>query len=385
MQLVERGEVAVTDPVEDYLPYLSEAPGEPITVRDLLSHTSGLPAHPTGPLYSEAEGLGHLEVPLSSRADFRRLVEGSLDRRVTDRETLFYYNAGYTMLGFLVESVTGQPVGDYVTEHLLVPLGMERSTFERAEFEAADDRMRPYVTEDGSSVPSAVPFDEFLRAPGGLVSSATEMTTWLRALAGGGAVDGVRVLEPDSVAAMTTPVGTFQMFFDGSTIEYGYGLTVQSFLGDRLVGHGGSIGVSNAVFGYLEDAAVGIVVLCGTRPEAHVLSLGMALLAILQGRDPERVVPHYRLVSTLERATGSYEPYPNVGEVTVERDGGDLRVTRDLGFGADETVFTPTRIDEDVLVCRTLGVDGTEREARFEFDEEEVRLFEARDLFRKSG
>ena len=111
---------------------------------------------------------------------------------------------------------------------------MARSTFDEDEFEAETDRMGPYVKAEESSTHSAVPFGEFLHAPWGLPRSVTEMTTWLRALAGG-AVEGVRVLDPDSVAAMTTPVGTFHTVFDGSTIEYGAGLTVQSVLGDRLV------------------------------------------------------------------------------------------------------------------------------------------------------
>ncbi len=95
MQLVEGDQVGLDDPLEGYVPHLADAPGEPIAVEELLTYTSGMPDDGVaGPLMARRLGTGG-EVPLSSEADFRRHVQGSIDRRVTDHETFLYYNSGY--------------------------------------------------------------------------------------------------------------------------------------------------------------------------------------------------------------------------------------------------------------------------------------------------
>ncbi len=423
LQLAAAGEVALDDPVNDYLPHLEDAPGEPVTVHELLAHTSGLPGDGSaGPLITRPLGLGHIEVPMSSPDDFRRHVEGSLDRRVTDRETFFYYNSGYTMLGLLVEAVTGESFADYVEAELLDPLGMERATFSKAEFEACEDRITPYVKDDDESTPSGFPFDPLIHAPGGLVAPVSEMATWVRTLAGGGVVggsdggsgggdggasdgngdgssdggaaggsddgaggDGTRVLPAERVAQMTTPDGAFGTYLDGTEVGYGYGLMVEAFLGDRLVGHGGSIAVSNAWFGYLEESGLGVAVACTTSPEAHPMAVGPAVLALLSGADPEDAVPHYRLVAALERATGEYGSYRGIGGATVERVGGMLRLEQQSGLGGQELLLSPESVGDDLLVCTTTMASGFEREVRFEFGDEGVDLFFERARLSKGG
>lgn len=383
MQLDQQGDLSIEDSVDNFLPHLIEAPGEPITIRELLTHTSGLPADLSSPIFPHPDGIGHLKVPLSSRADFRRHIQGTIDRRVTDRDTFFYYNAGYTMLGQIVEKVSGQPIAEYVDEHLLSPLGMERSTFFKDEFEAIDDRMESYVNQDGSSTPSKFPFGEFIHASGGLISSVDEMATWLQTFIGQGTFQGNTILASPSVEEMTTAVAKYRTYFTGRVIEYGYGLTIEKFLGDQLVGHGGAIGVSNAYFGYLENAELGVIIACSTEPEAHVRAVGMAILAILRGEEPEDVVPHYKLISTLDRACGKYSGYSDIAEVTVERSGGDLSIEKDYGFGTEESLLKPKRIDDRRLICTRVDINAFEQEVRFEFNADDVALFVDRTRYSK--
>lgn len=385
MQLVERGDLSVSDPVADYLPYLADAPGDPITVRELLTHTSGMPADGSGgPLITRAMGGGHAEVPLSSRADFRRHVRGSLDRRVTDRETFYYYNSGYTMLSQVVEAVTDRAFAAYVEEEVLAPLGMERSTFSREAFGAEDDRMTPYHKEEGEAVESGFPFDPLIHGPGGLVSSAREMADYLRAYLGDGAADRERVVSPGSLDEMTTPEGAFGTYFDGREMGYGYGLMVEEFLDDTMVGHGGSVGVSSAWFGYLDDAGLGVALLCTTGPRVHPMVAGRAVLAILRDEDSHEVVPQLRLTRTLETVTGEYSTYRDIGSATVERVGGSLRFEASFGFGGQELLFTPVSVEDGLLTCSTTMVDGLRREARFEIGDG-VTLFFERDRYEKDG
>jgi len=384
MQLVEAGDLSVGDPVNDYIPHLEDAPGEPITVHELLTHTSGIPDDASAvPLATRPLGAGHIEVPLSSDGDFRRHVEGSVGARVTDRETFFYYNSGYTMLGKIVEDVTGRPYADYVADEILRPLGMERSTFSRDAFEADGDTMTPYIKTEGSSTEVGFPFDPLTEAPGGLLSSAVEMGAYLRMYLNGGGLDGETVLSAEGIDRMTTPAITSGEYFDGRDDQYAYGLSVEEFLDDRLVGHGGAIVVSNSWFGYLEDAEVGVAVSCTTTPETLPSEVGKAVLALLQGETPGETVPHYRLVDALDAVAGEYSSYRDVITATVERDGGGLQFTQDSGLGGQELQLTPETLEDDRLICTGVIGNGQTYEVRFELDGDDVTCFFSRTRFEK--
>ena len=385
MQLAEDDALSIQDPVSEYIPHLDDAPGDPVTIRELLTHTSGMPSDGmAGPLITRPLGLGHVEVPLSSDDDFRRHVQGAADRRVTDRETFFYYNGGYTMLGKIVEAVTGDSYAEYVTEHVLDPLGMARSTFDREDFEDDDDAMTPYVKQDESSTPTDFPFDDLIHAPGGMVSSVREMGDYTRMLMNGGSLDGETLLPEAAVEEMSTPEGAFGTYLDGSEVGYGYGLMTESFLGDRMVGHGGSISVSNFWFGYLEDAEVGVAIGCTTSPEAHPMTVGPALLSLVQGADPVETVPYFELTAALDAVTGSYETYRDIGSATVERDGGTLTFTQESGVGGVELHLTPETLEDDLLVCSTVMAAGMRQPVRFELDGDDVTCFFERSRFVKA-
>lgn len=384
MQLVENSELSLDDHVSEYIPHLDDVPGEPITVHELLTHTSGMPSDGmAGPLITRPLGLGHVEVPLSSDDDYRRHVQGSSDRRVTDRETFFYYNSGYTMLGEILEVVTGDSYAEYVGERILDPLGMERSTFDRDAFESEDDRMTPYIKQDENSTQSDFPFDELIQAPGGMVSSVREMGDYVRMYMNGGGLDGVSVFPEAAIEEMTTPEGTFGTYIDGREVGYGYGLMTEEFLGDRLIGHGGSIAVSNFWFGYLEEADIGVAISCTTSPEAHPMTVGPAVLAIVEGADPVESVPYFRLTEALEVVTGEYESYRDIASATVERDGGTLQFTQEAGTGGQELSLTPETLEDDLLICSTLTAAGMRHPVRFELDGDDVTCFFERSRFVK--
>ena len=385
VQLAEEVALSLDDPVGDYVPHLDDVPGDPVTVRELLTHTSGMPSDGlAGPLTVRSLGVGGMEVPLSSDDDFRRHVQGSTDRRVTDRDAFFYYNSGYTLLGKTVEAVTGKGYGSFVREAVLDPLGMDRSTFDRVAFEEDDDRMTPYIKQEESSTAVDFPFDDLIHAPGGLVSSVREVGDYLRLYMNGGSLDGAEIAPTAAVGEMTTPRGTFGTTLDGREVGYGYGLMSEPFLGDTLVGHGGSIGVSNAWFGYLEDAELGVAVACTTSPETHPMSVGPAVLSILQGTDPVESVPQFRIVDTLEEVTGSYETYRGIGSATVERDGGALTFTQASGMGEQTLHLLPETIEDDLLVCETVTGAGMRRPVRFETDGDGVTCFFERSRFEKA-
>lgn len=364
MQCVERTELELSDPLSAYLPHLTAVPGDPITVESLLNHTSGMPSDGNlSVLVTRLTDIGDANTPLTSEADFRRHVEGSADERYTDEEHFFYYNTGFALLGKLVAELTGIDFERYVRQHIFRPLEMERSCFSQSRFEAEEDRMSAYyeaASEDGDEGwrEGDLGFAETMYAPGGLASSVVESSRFLRMLMAGGTFDGERVLDSAAVEAMTTPTATRYETVDGVEREYGYGLSSQAFLDDRLVGHGGMMGTTTAYIGYLDAADVGVVVACNTAPAQHPTVAGHALLAILQGADPAAAVAQLALEQKADRLVGEYESYRGIQRATVERAGTSLAVEVAGRLGDQSFTLYPESSDTDDLTYYTVSGDG---------------------------
>ena len=398
MQLAEAGDLAVEDPVDDYLPHLREVPGDPVTIHDLLCHVSGMPSD--GNLSALVtrltdRGDGDSGLPIAGDDDFRRHVETAADERMTDRERFFYYNTGYTLLGKVVEEVSGQSYAEYVAERVHDPLGMDRSCFSRESFEAVEDRMTGYNLEDadgegsekgerqgnGDSESSAteaveadLAFDELTDAPGGMLGSVAEMANYVRMYLGDGTFEGERVLSSESVARMTERHATRDDYLDERAQGYGYGLSATAFLDDTLVGHGGMMGTTTAWFGYLEDAGVGVVTACNTAPEKHPSVVGEAVLALVEGADPHETVPTYALDRKAEPLTGEYASHREVRTATVEREDGGLTITADdPGWSAEYRVF-PETLDPEDRSYYTVTARGKRVPVEFVVTDDDVSL-----------
>lgn len=376
LRLAERGDLTLSDPVTAYVDRYGDAPGEPPTLHDLLTHSSGFPSDGMAvALINRYMGVDPTEVPVSGEADFGRFVADAADDRVTDGEPFFYYNSGYTVLGEVVEAVARQPFAAAVADLVFEPLGMDRTTVGREAFAADDDRMTPYYPGEDGSTEGEFPFDRNVEAPGGIVSSATELATYLRCHLRGGEVGGTRLLDADSVARAHDHHSTRHTRIDGVEQGYGYGWMVEPYLDDRLVAHGGSVGVSTAWQGFLEDAGVGVVVLCNTSADPHPMHVGPALLAILRDEEPREVEPHYALRTKAEAVAGEYESFRGLMTGKVEREAGGLRLTLSAG-GSDQTMpLLPESLSPDDLRFHSVAADGGRTEVRFEDHEDHTDLF----------
>jgi CubicO group peptidase (beta-lactamase class C family) len=378
LQLAEAGKLAVDDPVSDYVDAYDDVPGEPVTIRELLSHSSGLPSDGMATaLISRMMGLEPMEVPLSGEADFHRHVAGALEDRATHlEEPFFYYNSGFTVLGEIIEELTGKTYAAYVGDEILDPLGMERSTFARDAFEADDDTMTPYYKEGGSSTPGTFPFDEPIHAPGGMLSSVRELGRYGRMHLNGGELDGERILSEARIEEARTPVSQRETLVDGTPQEYAYGWMVREFLGDTLVCHGGSIGVFTAFIGYLREAGIGVAVQCTTQPETHPMYAGPAALAVALGEEPTEAVPHLALKRGLSELTGEYASYRDIMTLHVEQMGGGLALKAESDReGAMELPLVPKNIGDDVWEFTTAEASGAAVPIRFEHHEDGVDLY----------
>jgi CubicO group peptidase (beta-lactamase class C family) len=226
MQLVERGALALTDPVADYLPAFADmrvfvggssvrpmtVPAtEPIRVWHLLTHTAGLTYgflynHPVDAMYRAAGYEWTVPADLDLAAAVDAWAQLPL---VFQPGTEWNYSHATDVLGRLVEVVSGQSLDDYFADHILDPLGMVDTSF-RVGADRVGRLATLYTPDRKTGAPTPLPSmgdlaidPNWLSGGGGLMSTLHDYYRFARMLLGGGQLDGVRLLGERTVRYMT--------------------------------------------------------------------------------------------------------------------------------------------------------------------------------------
>lgn len=248
MRLVEQGKVGLDDEITKYFPDFPTQ-GERILVRHLLNHTSGIPSYTdVGPRFGRVArlDLAHDSLLAIVRSDTLMFAPG----------TGFYYNnTGYFMLGMLLEKVTGRPYAQHLAETEFGPLGLAGTTYCGTR-PIIRRRAQGYEVANGQLVNADYLSMELPYAAGSLCSTLGDLVTWTAALHGG------RVVSPASFRQMTTPV----RLDNGYRMTYGYGLSVDTVGGHRIVSHGGGINGFISQLNHYPDDSLTVVVLANTSP-----------------------------------------------------------------------------------------------------------------------
>lgn len=268
MKLVEKGDLDLDEPVVTYLQNW-EIPDSPyeeekVTVRQLLTHTSGMPQGIVGPEagYAPAEKRPTLEENLTREAVlFQEPGTG-----------FSYSNAGYNLLELLIEEVTGRDFADYMEEEILRPLGMEHATYRW------DEELRPGIPIGSDLHRNPVPVYVYPeKGSGGLLAGAEDIARFIAA----GMVDTNQhargILSEESIRELYTPQtgrpGIYGLAFD----SYGLGHFMETLAdGTRAVSHGGQgYGVMTHTHS-IPETGDGIVILTNSQRSwpviAHLLS-----------------------------------------------------------------------------------------------------------------
>jgi len=208
MQLVEQGRIRLADPVARYLPEFAAHDKGAITIRQLMTHTSGL--RPDLPLEEEFDG--------ADEAIRRANAETPI---APPDERFAYSDINFFLLGHIVQVVSGERLDRYARAHIFEPLGMRDTTFLppdtlRSRI-APTERCRPRTWPCSGPDVAMLPFlrgvvhDPTARRMGGiaghagLFSTAADLSRFCRMLLAGGALDGQRILSPATIARMTAP------------------------------------------------------------------------------------------------------------------------------------------------------------------------------------
>jgi len=267
MMLVDEGKVNLDDPVEKYLPefrgqmlvaeqdenhVLLKKPPRPITVRDVLSHTSGLPY------------MSRVE----NRIDSRPLREAVLSYAMTPLKfapmsKYDYSNAGINTAGRIIEVVSGMPYEEFMQKRLFEPLGMKDTTFSLTEeqLKRLAKSCKPGPNNTGLVETQIGQLTYPLTSPkrypspaGGLFSTAADVGVFCRMVLNGGILDGKRYVSEAAVRQLTsTQTGDL---LNGGKGEHGYGLgwstsrKTQGETGPVIVGgcgHGGAYSTNMSI------------------------------------------------------------------------------------------------------------------------------------------
>jgi len=220
VQLKEAGKLNLDARMATYLPTAPHA--TEITVRELLTQTSGLADFITAPNIESLVGT-----PTTFDAVVARIGDKPLDFKPGTQWE--YSSTNYLILGRIVEVLSGETWENYAHDHLFLPAGMT-STATIAQESALPDMARGYAYGNGQNAPS-VPVDEsWAGAAGGIVTTVGDLTTWHAALASG------KIVSPDDYALLTAPA----RFPDGSNAEYAFGLYVDTYDGQPRIWHSGN-------------------------------------------------------------------------------------------------------------------------------------------------
>ena len=380
LSLVGEGVIALDDAVSSYVPYFEDAPGDPVTVRGLLSHTSGMPADDVATMLILEEFGMEPAVSLDGWDSFREYVAESVDRRCLDNPCL-YYNSGYVVLSRLVEAATGDPFAEIVTERVLDPLGMTASTFDVSVVgDDSRDVMTPYLEREETTQPAGLPDSPLFAGPGGLQASVTELAQFLTAWAA-----GEPPVDEPLATRMQEPVGVLQQFVDGSKQGYGYGWMTRQFGGDVLVGHGGGTGVSAGYLGFLREQGLGVAIGYNAQPSTAPEETAIELLATLSGTDPAVVLPERAIQQQVERITGTYESYRGIHTATVDWTGERLEIEHHNPVGRDTSELFPASLDPETYRFRAVEGDGDVLTVEFDVDGDDAAFLMRRILFERVG
>jgi D-alanyl-D-alanine carboxypeptidase len=260
MQLWDRGRVDLEAPVGRYLDDIPEA-WRVVTIRQLLTHTSGVPD------YEEAGGYGVYETEPTPQQVYDIVDDRPLDFEPGTRWS--YSNTGYFLLSLVVQRVSGERFGDYLRNHLFQPLGMEHSFM--GGYAPADAALaqgcKPGEGEDAARIPVRPIHESSTFGAGGISSTLQDWAKWDDALQSG------RLLSPRAMEALFTP----QVLPDGEDTTYSFGIFHDEFRGVRRRTHNGQTQGFVADYSHYPDRNVSTIVFANVYGGGIGVSRALAL------------------------------------------------------------------------------------------------------------
>lgn len=321
MQEVEKGKIDLDADVNTYLDFKIPAwNGQPMTMRQLMTHTAGFEEHAKFLLSEDPKSLHSLGDYLKIWVPNRIFAPGT---------TPAYSNYATSLAGYIVERVSGQSFDDYVDQNIFTPLGMRHSTFRQP----LPARFAPFMSKGymlGSGEP--VKYELVDPAPAGaLAASGTDMARFMLAHLQGGELDGKRILSAATAKEMHDTPTTFLPPLN--RMELGFFET--NINGRQVIGHLGDLQAFHTALHLFVNENVGLYVAVNSAGKAG--AAGAVRLALFQNFadryfpaptttqtrvDPKTAAEHARMMAGNWRAsrrieTGFLNVSQLIGQATV--------------------------------------------------------------------
>ena len=298
LQISEAGSIRLDDDVNKHLKQIKvpDTYSEPITLAQLLTHSSGLDEISPGRRTSDRTKLVPLEEVLKTR----------LVRRVPPKEIISYSTYNSALAGHLVEQVSGMPLHEYFPKRIFGPLEMKRSSLADVPANLTADFATGYEVEDGKQ--EKLPFQWFITYPASDINSTvTDMANFMIALLNRGEYEKARIMSRESANAM------LRKQFSGHPEISGYTYGLQEWQRNyvRFVEHGGSMDDGySALMSMIPDENFGFFVACNTENGGFGLGMavkGMILDKYFPVKPKTAVVKILQSTTELQRFVGKYQ------------------------------------------------------------------------------
>lgn len=256
MQLVEQGKLDLQKDVASYMPdvRIKNDTGVPVTAEHFLTHTAGFD-------YTDESGEGSEIIGME---DFLKQNEPTVVRK--PGEVYRYDNLGYTMLGYIVQNVSGEPFEQYVDRHIFTPLGMKHTTMLLNDQSKAQLATGYTIDKEPYPAYTTVPT---IAPEGGMLSSGSDMAQFIMAHLGGGQSGSSRVLEEKTEKLMQ------QTHYEAAPgfpiMSYGFeSFFQQVHNGQFVIGKGGDLPGYHSWLWLIPEQRVGGMVIVNSDASASV-------------------------------------------------------------------------------------------------------------------
>jgi CubicO group peptidase (beta-lactamase class C family) len=281
MQFVERGQLELDGKISEYLPYFSLDDDRyiRITLRQMLSHTSGVPD------MDEREYDELVAHPEYDEGAVERYVRNlsKLKMVAPPGERFAYSNITYNVLGDLIAKTSGQTFETYMVENVLSPSGMPESTFYYPDV-PPERLVLPHLRVPGMTVNPIYPYHRADAPASFLHTTAVEMCHWAIINLNRGEYSQQLILNPASYELMWTPVAKRNV--PPWREEMGAGWSLGHFMGRRVVGHGGGGFGWTCLLSLLPETHQAVIVLSNEQSSAHERAMEAAIHTLF-GEEPQ--------------------------------------------------------------------------------------------------
>lgn len=247
--LAQDGKLSLDDDIRKYLPEVPSFGGQKITIRNLLTHTSGL-RDQWGLLGIEGRGPGtQIHSPMTT---LDLVVHQKMLNFPAGSEYL-YSNTGYALAALIIQRVSGKTLNEFTQERLFRPLGMTHTQWRDDFTKIVPNRATAYSGSEQTGFHQDMPFTNMI-GNGGLLSTMGDLLRWNENL------DHPTVGGPAYVDALQTRM----RLTSGRTISYALGLIVGNYQGMREVSHSGSTAGYSTFLTRFPDQHVSVAVWCNS-------------------------------------------------------------------------------------------------------------------------